>query len=421
MQMEMRFVGQIAFALLLNAFASAVVAQPEPSASAPIHVRGPNEWLPPQHVIAQVAYSRVVLADAAKAAGATLTHAVGQNGQVALELSRGDHFDNASVRFVLTADDVKPVTDFWGSVSVESKSSSANNDAAEAARRQAFCEQFLNAWLKSLEQSLSRSVAVEQEAQRSLLQAQAEQRLRPLSVISQEIDDIEAKISSAQLGTRLSAATIEKQLMDCLSQRQSLEFELVGLEARRRATESQLAKLAEIAAKQAATDEVITNLEEVVELRKREFDIVEKQWAAGNASVGTREAAKVQIVMAQANLAQARRDAADSYNSELLQQLRADLVRMAVSIEEVTAKLERTLGPTEELQKVLEREVSFVQPLRDRLTLLRRQQESLAVEKTLAQLNFIKAEGPTAEITVRKFLPEPGGEKTEPTLQPTAE
>lgn len=188
---------------------------------------------------------------------------------------------------------------------------------------------------KSLEQSL-RSIARRQADRKTALHAELDQAYeRKAKELQSDIERLVAKRNS--IG-ELPETVLVQTIGDLGKQKQELELEQAGLEARSQALELQVRQNLKRIDELSQQDEVAANFRRVVELRERRLKELEAIHAAGRVGKDSLNQAEVDLASAKVELSQAMRGASIAGSQEL-QRLNTELAKTAVSTAECQAKL----------------------------------------------------------------------------------
>lgn len=269
---------------------------------------------------------------------------------------------------------------------------------------QQLCAKMTIAWAKQLEAALEKFAAEGSQREEQLGLSRLRAAHERLAVAEKELEELRANLQDAERQVSMPAAVLEKQLSEAMSQQQSLELELAGLQARHAALEEQIAQLSVKATQQAEEDEVIKNLKEVVELRTAELAVVRQAYEAGQASGGAAAKVAVELATAKAELAEARRDAAEVVGGGTLEWLQTDLAQCTIRQQESRGKQEFARGRAEQLSAELRMETTLIQPLRDRCAALARRVESLEDAKFTAEVELERAASQRQPVQVRLLM-----------------
>lgn len=123
-------------------------------------------------------------------------------------------------------------------------------------------------------------------------------------------------------------------------ERQRIQLELVGQNARLKALQERVSKLAETTAAKAENDPIAAELEQIVKMREKaaqRFVELQKQGAVNAPETG---AAEAQLAEAKAKLLERRESAARSAGTELLADLNKELITLSITNVENEARLD---------------------------------------------------------------------------------
>lgn len=372
----------------------------------PVQIQAAPGNLPPRFMLTLMTSSDAVIASTLRAVDATLVE-VGDGLRV--RTKEGDEFwVRLSLEFSEAEQTLNDNSSLWGLIGVQA-SADDRKELSEALRKSAdaFCPKLVNAWIRQIEITLNRFVEEPLLREIREQQAQADEAAARLAAAEEDLAKLNSQVRALQELVSLPAAVLEKQLSDAVTQRQSLELDVAGLDARGNALESEIRASADEAAKSVNDDEVVANLAKVVDLRRRELKMVDQQVASGQASAREREAAEVQLVTAAADLAEARRTAAKLHGSNMLDLMRSDLLQTASKLTECRVKKDLIEKREAEYRKMLQIETQEIQPWREKIPAAQRLVEELMEAKRAAERELRRLERERQPVLVRKLVPEP--------------
>jgi chromosome segregation ATPase len=187
----------------------------------------------------------------------------------------------------------------------------------------------------------------------TLLQAQRrEAAAERLKKVTDEYRDIQFEVEALRLRTRekhaalrnqsgradLSAESLQAGIGKLEDERQRLELDLAGMEARLQAVQEEMEKASERAQKDAAADPVIAELERAEATRQKMLAITRKQFEAGQASQTAVSEAEAAMIDARVQLLD-RRGAAAARGGDALAPLTRELQNLAIDIRDRQARL----------------------------------------------------------------------------------
>lgn len=197
---------------------------------------------------------------------------------------------------------------------------------------------------------------MEQTARRRELARVSVDRLeRELLDREKQIREHRAEFRAASGRADVSPQNIQAALAKLEDERQKLELELAGMEARMRAVEEQIERVTATSAKSANEDPVVGELKKAVDTRERLLAVTRQRFEAGqvaSAEVSTAEVAlvdaKVQLLDRQASAAARVGDAAAPLNREL-QGLAIDVRDREARLQHVKKRLDPLRAGSERL------------------------------------------------------------------------
>jgi chromosome segregation ATPase len=178
---------------------------------------------------------------------------------------------------------------------------------------------------------------------------QAEVRRRPaldevrqlefnLESLRRRVREKAAALSQAADRSDLTGATVQATIGKLEDERQRLELDLAGMEARLEAVQEQLKETADRAQKLAAGDPVIPELEKAVAAREKRFDITRKLYESGQAPQADVSQAEADLVETRVKLLD-RRGAASARGADALTPLTRETQSLAIDIRDRKARL----------------------------------------------------------------------------------
>jgi chromosome segregation ATPase len=173
-----------------------------------------------------------------------------------------------------------------------------------------------------------------------------------LNRVKEEVREAESELEAlrrrvrekaAQLGeladrADLSPSTLDGGVAKLEDERQRIELELAGMEARLEAVQEQFEKATVTAAKQADADPVIPELEKAVAARQKLADLTRKLADTGNADGREVPKAEAELVEAKVQLLD-RKSAAASRGGDAVAPLTREMQNLAIDIRDRKARL----------------------------------------------------------------------------------
>ena len=136
----------------------------------------------------------------------------------------------------------------------------------------------------------------------------------------------------------MSVATLEAGIGKLEDERQRIELDLAGMEARLEAVQEQIDRATVLAAKAAETDPVIPELEKAVAAREKLAELTRRQAEAGNVDARELPKAEAELVEAKVQLLD-RRSAAGARGGDALAPLTREMQNLAIDIRDRKARL----------------------------------------------------------------------------------
>jgi hypothetical protein len=188
----------------------------------------------------------------------------------------------------------------------------------------------------------------------SMAQAARDSKTRDLEQIKPDLEAAEKRLAQAadkarrlreelrQVADRadVSAAGIQSAVASLEEERQRLELDVLGKNARREALEEQIAVQSERAAKKVEEDPVMAELRKVVELREDQLKRLEEQHTAGMAPRADLDEAMARLAELRAKLLERRQQATIEAGGEVLATFNRELLTLSVDLREMNARLE---------------------------------------------------------------------------------
>jgi len=278
------------------------------------------------------------------------------------------------------------------------------------------CGKMTAAWAKQLELALNRFVSSGKHQVEALEESSMRARDR-FTTATNELEKLRQSLRECESHVSMPAAVLEAQLTAAMSQVQSLELERAGLQSRHEALETWIAKMGKETAERAKGDEVVKNLQEVVDLRTQELEIVRRAVDVGRGAPGDIEKAAVELATAKAELAQAQQDAHTVKSSGTFTWLNSELTQCTIRQEECRGRLEFAQNRAEKLAEELRLESTEIQPLREKVGMMTPRVEMLEDAMFDAELELERAASQRQPVVVRLLTPPVeeavGGEQSE--------
>lgn len=199
-------------------------------------------------------------------------------------------------------------------------------------------DEFLEVFRKHLEARLRVLSARAITAAREELK-EAEQALHRARAQRDQVNERRLEIIDSAGQTDVRRETVFARIRSLREILRELESQLVGSRARQRALQEQIARLTERARQSEKTDEALTELNKVVEIRKKRLDRAEKLVEQGNAGEYELMTLREQLALGRVKAAERREALRASSGGDLIAELNADLVRLSVDTAESDARL----------------------------------------------------------------------------------
>jgi len=154
------------------------------------------------------------------------------------------------------------------------------------------------------------------------------------------LQDLRAKIRAMTGRTDVSADGLRKLVQTLEEQREALELDEAGAQARKAALEDALKAAAQNAAKSVEGDTALRELRKVVDMREAQLSRMVKLNQTGAAPQSDIEAAEAELAQAKVNLALRQHQAALDQGVDGMSALNRDLVNLTIAEAERMARLE---------------------------------------------------------------------------------
>lgn len=168
----------------------------------------------------------------------------------------------------------------------------------------------------------------------------------------------------------LSVATLDAAIGKLEDDRQRIELDLAGMEARLEAVQEQFKKASDDAARRAESDPVIPELEKAVAAREALAELTRKLFEAGNADGREVPKAEAELVEAKVQLLE-RKSAAGARGGDALAPLTREMQNLAIDIRDRRARLQQVEKRLKPLRDVV-REFTDLQWMQEDLAAARR-------------------------------------------------
>lgn len=198
---------------------------------------------------------------------------------------------------------------------------------------------------KIIVQTVNRLAAALESAGKSelrhiqFLQLRAHEELNQARQVLTRIQDQLRELSEKAGRADLSREAIVGELSDLQSRQRSIEMEFQMRHARRSAIQQQIAQIAERAVSDKQNVVIEQELERIVALRQKELRVTTQMVEREVASTQNLDQAQEKLAMARVQLAQHRRESAQSAGGDLLASFNAELARLSIDSVEMEAHL----------------------------------------------------------------------------------
>lgn len=190
------------------------------------------------------------------------------------------------------------------------------------------------------------------EEERNRLNMRREAAAKRLQALMSQRDNLRAEQAHLlqQAGAPLAPLELEKTLITLQDKRREMDLVLIGQRARQDAIAKAIAEWTARIEERAAGDPVVSELQQVVEIRQR---VLERNRArAASHTITPQEVDETieTVALARAELAKARAAAAQNAGGDQIARLNADLTQVSIDAAEMRARAEVLLRQVEELR-----------------------------------------------------------------------
>ena len=199
-------------------------------------------------------------------------------------------------------------------------------------------------WREQMNSLRSTSEAVEAEYER--VRQRLQQSLDEQKELRLKVGDVD-----------LRKHRLLDRIHELRAQQREMELERLVQEARREATERQIAAITDRVRTRSQSDPVVTELQKVVDLRVAALDRLRKLVAKQIASTVELAAAELEVATAKAHLAERQQSAVFAFDNELVANLNGEITRLTIDLEAAGVRqhyLEDRLKRARELLPVAE-------------------------------------------------------------------
>jgi chromosome segregation ATPase len=151
--------------------------------------------------------------------------------------------------------------------------------------------------------------------------------------------DLRDKLRASAGRADVSPQSISDALSKLEEEKQKLELDVMGKQARRDALDQQIAKQSQTIQKKVEDDAIATELQKAADAREQKVKFVQQQFKQGLATQADINDAVAAAADAQAKLLQRRHDAAAEAGGDALQAFNREAVTLSVDLSEAKARL----------------------------------------------------------------------------------
>lgn len=235
-----------------------------------------------------------------------------------------------------------------------------------------------------------------------------------LDAVRRRAKEKQAKLLAVAGRADLSAASLLPSIGKLEDEKQRLELELAGMEARLEAVQEQIVKVTEQAKKQAADDPVIAELEKAVAARHNLVELARKRFEAGLVQPHEMSTAEAELAEARVQLLD-RRGLASARGGDAIVPLTRELQTLAIDARDRKARLAHVDKRLEPLRGLSD-EFQELEWLQEEATQLRRAADQ-AEERLRAAQNGLQASRVDRVIVTTASDQSATGETTRPGVE----
>jgi hypothetical protein len=202
--------------------------------------------------------------------------------------------------------------------------------------------EFAEALVRQVRSELEQQFADWRDRQVEMIQVERRRQMQAVEELAVRIEDRRNKARTMTGRLDVSPDAIRATAAKLEDQRMTLELELAGSSARRKAIEERIAEISARGEKGIKGDEATAQLEQVVKIREQSLALIRKQHEAGVVATVT-EVSKEEAALAEAKarVALRRSDvAAAAGGGELLSQLNRELTMLSIDVQERHVRME---------------------------------------------------------------------------------
>jgi hypothetical protein len=197
------------------------------------------------------------------------------------------------------------------------------------------------ALVRRVRSDLEQQFDVWRGTQLEMIHAEKDRQMRAVEELAAQIEDRRNKARSMTGRLDVSPDAIRATAAKLEDQRMTLELELAGSSARRKAIEERIAEISARGEKSIKGDEAAAQLEQVVKIREQSLDLIRKQYQAGSGAAMEVSKEEAALAEAKARVALRRSDvAAAAGGGELLAQLNRELTMLSIDVQEKQVRTE---------------------------------------------------------------------------------
>jgi hypothetical protein len=201
--------------------------------------------------------------------------------------------------------------------------------------------EFAEALVRRVREELERQHADWRDRQVEMILVEKDRQMRAAQELAVHIEDRRNKARAMTGRLDVSPDAIRATAARLEDQRMTLELDLAGASARRKAIEERIAEISARGEKSVKSDEATVQLEQVVKVREQALDMARKAYQAG-AGVTVLDMSKEEAAVAEAKarVALRRSDVAAAGGGELLAQLNRELTMLSIDVQEKQVRME---------------------------------------------------------------------------------
>jgi hypothetical protein len=258
--------------------------------------------------------------------------------------------------------------------------------------------EFLDGIIDRVQKEMQADFKDRRDRQLSAREIEVQEIRRQRDESSQRLDDYRAMLRKQTGRLDVTPANLREAMSKLQDEHQQLELDLRGKEARAAALADAIAELTKEANAKNNSDDVLAELQQVVEAREKQLELMKKNYASGlNSSVEVQQVA-AQAAEARAKVAERKRDAIAAAGGEALSALNRELRMLSIDRAEQEARFKLVSQQLENIGSVTDTIDKYEQLLATYPKLVDRDQEA---QQSFSQIEsrLDQAVKPTLKLT----------------------